>query len=393
MKTVGILGGGQLGLMLAHSLQILGAEVVVFDPDPEAPAMRCVRNSVIAKWDDTAAMERFFQAVDVVTYEFESVPAHVLRAFEKRKPIVPSPEILHRTRDRALEKEFLASADLPRVKFVEATDLASLMIATKEVGFPCVIKTTQGGYDGKGQAKVKAANQVKKAFESLGRPNAVVVEELIDLVAEASCIVARTAAGQEVVFPVFENIHRDHILDITVLPARLPKRVAQAIQSVALRAARALEVEGLLTTEFFIAKKAGRGGRMQREGAYYIAINEFAPRPHNSGHLTRNACTVSQYDALARVLLGVPLQEPRILTKGTYCMGNLLGDVWIAQGRERHLDLEPLSWTPEVIDVVLYGKTEARSRRKMGHFVVYAENSDEAVDAARRFRESLQAQA
>jgi 5-(carboxyamino)imidazole ribonucleotide synthase len=215
-----------------------------------------------------------------------------------------------------------------------------------------------------------------------------VLEEVVDLALEASCIVARDGFGGEVVFPIFENAHAGHILDLTVVPARVPVEAARLVQEVALRTARALDVRGLLTTEFFLARKAAPRSTAAEAGGLFVYVNELAPRPHNSGHVTRNACTYSQFDALARVLAGAPLVAPAMNGPGAWCMGNLLGDVWIAQGRER-LDLSCWAEHPAIVDVVLYGKREARPRRKMGHFVAHAETPDQAIAAARAFRDAL----
>lgn len=374
-------------MMLAESLAKLGVEVIVYDPDPDAPAMLRVRRSYCAPWDDTEALAHFVDACDVITYEFENIRGDVLATFSGRKPIIPSPAILITTRDRALEKQFLREHDLPRVAHAAVSSDDELREAGRSVGFPLILKSAEGGYDGKGQVKVKAANQLKAAWAELGHRRAM-AEEMIDLSCEASCIVARTGSGQEVAFPVVDNLHTDHILDLSVLPSKLPRKVQRALQSIALQAARSFHLEGLLTTEFFLSKKPGRGEAMLEVGGYFIAINEFAPRPHNSGHVTRNACTMSQFDALARILAGVPMTTPELVSRGEWCMGNLLGDVWISQGNDE-LDLEPWSWSPGIVDVILYGKKAAREKRKMGHFVAFSRSGD-ASKLAKKFRAALE---
>lgn len=385
MKRVGILGGGQLGLMLAEALQQLDAEVHVFDPDPEAPAARRLPHVTTAQWSDGAALARFASGCDVLTYEFENVPAEPLGALEGRVPILPSVAILETTQDRILEKEFLRKEGLPAARSAAVREDDDAFAAAEEIGYPLILKTARGGYDGKGQHWIASAEALAQAAEM--RP--WVLEEPIEIAAELSCIVARSADGGEVAFPLFENEHRHHVLDLTLLPAGVSPEVESRVREVALAAARAMGIVGLLTIEFFVGRSRRPEGGV-RAGGFEIFVNEFAPRPHNSGHLTRNACSLSQYDALARVLLDVPLTPPEPLAPGAFVMGNLLGDVWLAQGaRGGELDLSAWARHPRVVDVYLYGKREPRPRRKMGHFVVHAPDADEALAAARAFRDDL----
>lgn len=208
---------------------------------------------------------------------------------------------------------------------------------------------------------------------------------------EVSCIVVRNPANKDYVYPVFENIHKNHILDFTIFPARLPLEVADKLQDIALATAKRMDVNGLLCIEFFLAKRRSPNSSGITVGEWTIYINEMAPRPHNSGHVTRVASSVSQFDSLARVLLNIPITQPKGLAVGSYCMGNLLGDVYLAQGTNgrKSLNLQALDAFPEVIDVVLYGKHEAREKRKMGHFVVQNSTGDEALSSAQKFRQSL----
>ncbi len=389
---VGILGGGQLGCMLASALFDVGAEVRFFEPDRDAPACARYHDVVVASWTDEAAMRAFVQGCDVVTYETEHV-ATVALATSGAK-LAPSLHVLTVTQDRKLEKEFLKSAGLPHVPFATASGPSELSAAAAAVGFPCIVKTARGGYDGKGQSFVATPEDLESAARGLAPDAPCVVERALDLALEASVIVARSsraAAGlREIVFPVVENVHSAHILDLSVVPARIPADLTEALHRLALDAARALDVEGLLTTEFFVTRASEAGPRGLRVGAYEVFVNELAPRPHNSGHVTRNACTLSQFDALARVLAGVPLAAPELLGDDTYCMGNLLGDVWLAQGRPQGaLDLGLLAAHPDVVDVVLYGKREAQARRKMGHFVTRAAEATRAVASAKAFRDGL----
>jgi 5-(carboxyamino)imidazole ribonucleotide synthase len=393
MKRVGVLGGGQLGTMLASAVHDLGAEVRIFDPDPAAPACARFRDVVTAPWTDEAALSRFFAECSAVTYEMEHIDTAALRSLVTAPgapPLLPSLHVLETTQDRAKEKTFLKSAGLPHVDFAVVRGAADLMRTAPAFGFPFVLKTTRGGYDGKGQALVAGPEQLERAAAAIGESEPCVLEEVIDLALEASVIVARSRRGEEVAFPVFENAHEGHVLDVTVVPARVSPAVAQALSRVALEAARALDVHGLLTVEFFVTRSSEQRSQGVLADGYTVFVNELAPRPHNSGHVTRNACTVSQYDALARVLLDVPLGAPELVDRAHhYCMGNLLGDVWLAQRATFDLDLSALRRFPEVIDVVLYGKREALPRRKMGHFVARARDADEAVRAARAFRKAL----
>ncbi|MBI2391620.1 MAG: ATP-grasp domain-containing protein [Deltaproteobacteria bacterium] len=390
MRRVGILGGGQLGSMLAEALYHLDAQVTLYDADPNAPAALRYRDTVVAPWNDAAAIARFFERCDVVTYEFEHIDAAPLRALQGGPPIAPSVRVLEITQDRAMEKQFLAESGLPHVHFAVVRSEAELRAAAGAFGWPFILKTIRGGYDGKGQFYVAGHEDLDAAILALRERRsdfACVLEEIVDLALEASCIVARSGE-QELVFPLFENAHSGHILDLTVVPARVPPEVARVVQEVALRTARAIELEGLLTVEFFVGRTRARRSHGAEAGGLIVYVNELAPRPHNSGHVTRNACTISQYDALARVLAGVPLTPPRMNGPGAWCMANLLGDVWLAQGRDQ-LDLSCWRDHPLVVDVVLYGKREARARRKMGHFVTHADTADAAIDAARAFREAL----
>lgn len=391
MKRVGILGGGQLGTMLAEALFHLDAPVTVYDADPNAPACVRYKDSVVAPWSDLAAIEALASRCDVVTYEFEHIDAGPLRALAGGPPIVPSIEVLEITQDRAREKEFLAAKALPHVHFAVVRSEEELRAGARAFGWPFILKTIRGGYDGKGQFYVAGHEDLEAAILALrGRDGGFncVLEEIVDLELEVSCIVARSREGDEVVFPLFENAHSGHILDLTIVPARVPAEAAAVVQDVALRTARAIDLRGLLTIEFFIGRTAARRSTGVEAGGLFVYVNELAPRPHNSGHVTRNACTFSQYDALARVLAGVPLTSPQMNGDGAWCMGNLLGDVWLAQGRDR-LDLSCWKDHPNVVDVVLYGKREARARRKMGHYVTHASTPEEAIAAARAFREAL----
>jgi 5-(carboxyamino)imidazole ribonucleotide synthase len=388
VTTVGLLGGGQLGAMLASALQDLGADVNVYDPDPAAPALRRAASAASGSWRDVPRLQEFFDACDVVTYEFENVETEGLARLEGLSKLAPSLEVLRTTQNRALEKEFLRAHGLPHVAFVGGRSADELPSAARDFGLPAILKTARGGYDGKGQWKLASLAEVDALLDSGARvaldASGWVLEEPIDIVLEASAIVARERNGDEVVFPLFENVHRDHILDVTLVPARLPDDLEAEAKAVALAAARALGVTGLLTTELFV----GRSLR-SRPGEVRVFTNEFAPRPHNSGHVTRKACTYSQFEALARVLVGVPLVPPRLVSGGAFCMANLLGEVWEAQGGGEGLDLSSWEGHSDLLEVVLYGKRGVAPKRKMGHLTVRGGDAEGAIAAARACRAEL----
>ncbi len=380
---VGILGGGQLGSMLAEAVLRLGATPIVFDPDPEAPARRSVRDVIAAKFEDRTALAAFFAQCDVVTYDREHLPVDALREAAGGTRFVPDLRVLEVAQDRRLEKGFLADSGLACARHLAAAP-GTLIEASERFGFPAIAKTTRGGYDGKGQFLLRNPHDARDAEAAI--PGAAwVLEEQIDIVSEASCIVARSA-DEETCFPVVENLHHDHVLDRSLVPSRFPARVTERIRDLALSAARALDAHGLLAVEFFVAGQRGSDDRDPR--TWRVLINELAPRPHNSGHVLAHACTFGQFDALARILLGAPIGHPS-LRPGSHCMGNLLGDVWLAQGREDPLDLSVWQAFPEVIDVHIYGKKRPEPRRKMGHSVVIAASPEEALERAEAFRLAL----
>jgi 5-(carboxyamino)imidazole ribonucleotide synthase len=376
-RSVGILGGGQLGVMLGESLLHLNSEVVVLDPDSESPALERMPHVLTTPYDDDESLDELFERCDVVTFDSENIPAAPLARHAQR--LLPSLHVLQTSQDRAKEKAFLAAHGFPHVAHRTVAPNESVAEAARAFGFPCIAKSGLGGYDGKGQFRLDSeADLATLPPEARG---GWILEERLTLHTELSCIVARDARGAEVCFPVFENLHTDHILDLTVVPARVAPSLEEEACAIALNVARALQVVGLLTVEFFVGD--GRAGKRK------LYVNELAPRTHNSGHVTRQACTMSQFDALARILCNVPLAPPK-LHPGAWCMGNLLGDVWLAQGRTGGaLDLTAWERFPDVVDVFLYGKHQARPNRKMGHFVVRADAPERAMERARAFRAAL----
>jgi 5-(carboxyamino)imidazole ribonucleotide synthase len=381
---VGILGGGQLGTMLAESVMRLGATPIVFDPDPGAPARRRVPEVVAASFEDRSALAAFYSRCDVVTYEREDLPVEALLEAATDTRFVPDLRVLAVAQDRALEKAFLARNEFECARHVLVAPEQDLEEASVAFGLPAIAKTTRGGYDGKGQFLLRHPRDARAA--RLEKPGvAWVLEEPVDILAEASCIVARSDS-EEAAFPVVENLHRNHILDRSLVPSRLPASMCERMRDLALSAARRLDVRGLLAAEFFVARRAGADPDDQ--GSWRVLLNELAPRPHNSGHVLARACTFGQFDALARVLVGAPLGQPSLLP-GWFCMGNLLGDVWLAQGHHDRLDLAAWRDLPEVVEMNIYGKHHPEQRRKMGHSVVMAATSEEALALAEAFRMAL----
>lgn len=299
--------------------------------------------------------------------------------------------MLRVTQNRLNEKQFLASLRLPHVHFahLKYADFSTNVQHLQAFGLPCLAKTTFGGYDGKGQYFLRTPQEAEAfANQSHLVGKDFILEEAIQIDAEVSCIVAHSRHGQEIAFPVLENVHQDQILDVTVVPTAVPQAVQAEIIKLAHEAARRLRVIGLLTVEFFLSRQRPRTANVVEVEGWFIMVNEFAPRPHNSGHVTMNACDISQFDALARILMDVPLSKPTLVNDEIHFMGNLLGDVWIAQ--QRHdLDLSAMKHFPSIKDVVIYGKKEARSKRKMGHFVGQALNYEQAVTDVHEFRNAL----
>ncbi len=363
--------------MLGESLLHLNCEVVVLDPDVESPALARLPHVLTAGYDDGEALDGLFERCDVVTFDSENIPFAPLQPHAAK--LLPSLNVLQTSQNRGQEKAFLAAHAFPHVAYRTVAVGEDIVAAARAFGFPSIAKSSLGGYDGKGQFRLESETDLAQ-LPTVAK-GGWVLEERLTLHTELSCIVARDGRGGELCFPVFENLHTHHILDLTVVPARVKPSLEEQARDIALNVARALNVVGLLTVEFFVGD--GRAGKNQ------LYVNELAPRTHNSGHVTRQACTMSQFDALARILAHAPLAPPK-LHPGAWCMGNLLGDVWLAQGRTGGaLNLAAWERFPDVVDVFLYGKHQARPNRKMGHFVVRADAPERAMERARAFRAAL----
>ena len=344
-RVIGIIGGGQLGRMSAMAAARLGYRAHIFTPELDSPATQVAAEATIADYDDAEALRRFAKAVDVITFEFENVPAAGLALLAALKPVRPGPEVLRISQDRLLEKTVLNEAGVATAPWAAVHDEAQLAAALRRIGLPAVLKTTRLGYDGKGQMLVRSAEEALAAFHQLA-PRPLVLEGFVDFAAEISVIVARGADGAIVAFDAVENRHKDHILDLTLAPAPLPLDLLAQAGVIARLVAARLDLIGLLAVEMFVTA----------QGA--LLVNEIAPRPHNSGHWTIDACPASQFEMHIRAVAGLPL--PPAARHSDAVMKNLVGPGDMALWPQ-------ILATPGLI-AHHYGKAEARPGRKMGHF-------------------------
>jgi 5-(carboxyamino)imidazole ribonucleotide synthase len=365
-STIGILGGGQLGRMLILAGRTLGYRFHVFEPSGPGPAGMVADLEINADYTDLAALRRFAEGVDVITLEFENIPVEAIDFLSALKPVHPGRAALYTCQHRQREKDFLKASGLPCVPFQYADSALGLAAAVAEIGFPCVIKTAAFGYDGKGQIKLADAQDARDCdalWTQLGQPPRVVVEKWITHKGEFSVVCARNAAGQRSTLPMAENIHVNHILHASVVPARISQAIRQQGEQLARDLAQQLEVVGLIAVELFLDEKDK------------LIINEMAPRPHNSGHYSIDACFTSQFEQHIRAVTGLPFGSTELL-KPTV-MINLLGDVWTA-GTPNWAQL----LSDPNVKLHLYDKGEARPGRKMGHFCVSGNCIESTLTAA-----------
>ncbi|PWB54984.1 MAG: 5-(carboxyamino)imidazole ribonucleotide synthase [Nitrosomonadales bacterium] len=371
-STLGILGGGQLGRMFAVAARTMGYRVMVLDPGPDSPAGALADIHLCADYHDRAALERMGRACAAVTTEFENVPAESLEFLTQFCPVRPGAAAVAIAQDRRREKAFLQSKGFATAPFIAVEKHADLAVAFQCVGAPALLKTARMGYDGKGQAKVNSLAGLEAAFEQLGAATCI-LEAWLPLQTEISVVVARGVDGQTAAFPAVENRHANGILDISIAPAQVAEELAGKALETAVAIAAALDYCGVLAVEFFVLDD----GR--------LLVNEIAPRPHNSGHYTLNACLTSQFEQQVRALAGLPLGAPDLLRPAA--MVNLLGELW-REGQEP-------PWGAVLSQprakLHLYGKGEARPGRKMGHFNVLADSADAALKAALDLRGALTA--
>ncbi|MBB4302966.1 5-(carboxyamino)imidazole ribonucleotide synthase [Rhodobium orientis] len=344
--TIGILGGGQLGRMIAMAAARLGLKCHVYCPDAASPAFEVAAASTCAPYEDEAALAAFAEAVDVVTYEFENVPDTTAAVLAARVPVRPSPESLRVCQDRLTEKAFLSDAGIATAAFRKVDSLDELEKALGEIGTPAILKTRRFGYDGKGQTMIRTAGEAADAWEAIGKAPAI-LEAVVPFALECSAIVARGVDGETAVFDIADNRHENHILKFSRVPAPIAPETAAKAADIARRIAGALDHVGVLAVELFVVRDGD---------AETLFVNELAPRVHNSGHWTEDACAVSQFEQHVRAIAGWPLAIPRLVSEVE--MENLIG-----ADAERWADIlaEPGA------RLHLYGKGETRPGRKMGH--------------------------
>jgi len=345
--TIGMLGGGQLGRYAVVAARLMGYRTVVLEPDPNAPAGRVADLHLVAGYDDDEALVRMADECSVVTTEFENPPATALDVLDRRTLVAPSPRAVSIAQDRIREKAFLADAGLPVGPYAVIDDGS----ADPDIVYPAILKTARLGYDGKGQRLVADGSEMRAAWRLLGSVPCV-LEQALELRAEVSVVVARTASGAFASYPVAENTHVDGVLDLTVVPASVPPRIADRAVGLGLTIADALDYVGVLAVEFFVA-----GGE--------LLVNELAPRPHNSGHWTLDVAQTSQFEQQIRAVCGLALGDTSLTQPGA-AMVNLLGDLWDAGEPDWAAALDPGSTA-----LHLYGKTVARPGRKMGHLTAW----------------------
>lgn len=348
--VAGILGGGQLGRMFGIAARRLGYRVHAFEPNPDSPAGQVSDQEVNAAYTDRDALAAFARGVDVVSFEFENIPLSAIEEVERICPVRPRGSVLHICQNREREKSFLRDHGFPHAAFAVVDSAASLESAMTQLGAPAVLKTADFGYDGKGQVKLHGGENPAEVWARFGAPRGV-LEQWVPFAAEVSVVVARGLNGETRAFPASENIHRNHILDLSIVPARLAPEICAEAGRLAEAIAAALDVVGLLAVEFFV----------HRDG--HLLVNELAPRPHNSGHYTFDACVTSQFEQQLRAVCGLPLGSTELLTP--VVMWNLLGDLW----KNGEPDWNEILSHPRA-KLHLYGKNEARPGRKMGHVCV-----------------------
>jgi 5-(carboxyamino)imidazole ribonucleotide synthase len=367
--ALGVLGGGQLGRMFAIAARRMGYRVHVFAPEGDSPSGQIADLEVTAPYTDLDALRTFAGGVEVVTFEFENVPVDAIEAVEALAPVRPSALALHTAQQRVREKAFLADHGIPTAPFASAVTFDELWEAVARIGTPAVIKTAAFGYDGKGQHKIVSPADVEHVWTAIGHQEAV-VEKFISLQAELSIVAARAADGSVALYPPFENRHRNHILDLTTVPALISPDAAAKAAEITRTILEELQYVGVLCVEFFLSTDGD------------LLVNELAPRPHNSGHLTFDVAVTSQFEQQVRAVCGLPLGSPDIPRPAA--MANLLGDLWA--------DGEP-NWAAACrfndVKLHLYGKTDPRPGRKMGHMTVAARTVTEAQDRVIAARDAL----
>lgn len=367
--TLGVLGGGQLGRMFTSAALTMGYEVIVLDPDPQSPAGHIASKHIAADYTDAEALNALAHRCAAVTTEFENVPAAALETLARRCIVRPDAKAVAIAQDRILEKTFLHDHGFATAPFAIVRSAADVRAALGNVGLPAILKVARLGYDGKGQVRIDNADNALRAWDAV-KHEPCILEQLLPLDTEVSIVLARGADGAIACWPVGENKHRNGILDVTLVPARISTSVARDAETLAQQIAIKLDYAGVMAVEFFVSHGI-------------LRVNEIAPRPHNSGHFTLDACVTSQFEQQVRALCGLPLGETRLLSP--VAMGNLLGDLW-REGRAP-------SWSSLLaqanVKLHLYGKRQARPGRKMGHFNVLAATAEQALAQAHAIQQVL----
>lgn len=357
--TIGILGGGQLGRMIALAGRAMGYRFVTMDPTEDAPCGQTADRQIVARYDDVEAAMQLAAVSDVISYEFENVDAQVAEVLESQSYVPQGSRLLRITQNRIREKTAIQEMGIPVAPFRVVASLADLKEAVRELGLPAVMKTATGGYDGKGQWVLKREEELEEAFETLAKAGTeLIVEQFVPFELELSVIAARNPDGELAVFPTAENIHQDNILHLTIVPARVSEEVRERAEKIARMIVDKLDVVGLLAIEMFLTADG------------QLFVNELAPRPHNSGHYTMEACVTSQFEQHVRAVCNLPLGSTELLSP--VVMVNILGE---------HLQpvLDRVDELPRSAKLHLYGKAESKEKRKMGHLNVLAPSVDEAL--------------
>ena len=370
-STIGVLGGGQLGRMFAKAAQQMGYIVHGFTDEADSPLSQVCAKTVVGKYEDEGALKSFAKALDLVTIEFENIPAAALTTLEQTTNVRPGPNVLHVTQNRLREKTFLEKHKFPHVPFKAVSSLDELTKAIKQLGTPCVLKTAGFGYDGKGQRSIIKAAEAEAAYKSLAEEE-LILEQFIPFEKEISVVGARSLSGDFVALGPVENDHVNHILDISFAPSKISFALSEEAIDITRAIMESLGVTGLLCVEFFVTKEET------------LLVNELAPRPHNSGHLSIEACSTSQFEQLLRAVTGLPLGSTEI-DRGA-AMANLLGDLW----QDTPPDFSSAIALPDV-HLHLYGKKHARPGRKMGHLTAMSRWPEEAVSTVISARDLLTA--
>lgn len=367
-QTIGIIGGGQLGRMMAIAAKYMGYKIIVLDPAENCSTAQVADEQIIAKYDDLEAIKQLTDKSDVVTYEFENVDVNAAAYIEKQGKLPQGAHLLSVTQNRDKEKQLMTDLNIPVAPYAIVMSEQELEAAIEKVGYPAVLKTCRGGYDGKGQFKANETADLPLIIEFMHKQDTrYILEQWISFDMEISVVFTRSAVGEIEFFPVAENKHADHILDVTIAPARMNKQLAKEAKQAARKLADELGVVGTFAIEMFVQDDE-------------IYMNEMAPRPHNSGHYTIEACNISQFAQHILAICGRPLQK--VAQHAPAGMINILGE---------HMD--PLFKQLPTLDngfVHLYGKADAKIKRKMGHVTFLAKKADERDDVVTRFKEGLE---